>query len=53
MAECSECCAIGGNLNLLIQMKHAYQDWNEKCAPELGLKMCSRAGIKHMYQNWD
>jgi hypothetical protein len=35
MAKCSECCAIGGDLNLLIQMKHVYQNWNEKCADQL------------------
>ncbi|KIK04774.1 hypothetical protein K443DRAFT_92450 [Laccaria amethystina LaAM-08-1] len=35
-------------------MKHVYQNWNEKCAAELGLKMCARTGIKHVYQgNWD
>jgi hypothetical protein len=50
MAKCGECCAIGGDLNLLIQMKHVYQNWNEKCAAELGLKMCARTGIKHVYQ---
>jgi hypothetical protein len=53
MAKHSECCAIGGDLNLLIQMKHVYQDWNEKCAAELGLKMCTRTGIKDAYHSWD
>ena len=31
-------------------MKHVYHDWNEKHAPDLGLKMCTRAGIKDEYQ---
>ena len=26
-----------------------YQDWDKTCAPELGLKMSSRTGIKHVY----
>ena len=27
-----------------------YQDWDKTCAPELGLKMSSRTGIKHVYK---
>jgi hypothetical protein len=50
IAGCSECHAIGAGLTLIIQIKHVYQ---EKCAPELGLKMCTRAGIGHVYQNQD
>ena len=37
----------------MMQMKHVYQDWDKKCALELGLKMYSRTGIKHMHWNWD
>ncbi|KIK02580.1 hypothetical protein K443DRAFT_43475, partial [Laccaria amethystina LaAM-08-1] len=31
----------------------ASADWNEKCAAELGLKMCTRTGIKDAYHSWD
>ena len=52
-SECSKCFAIGAGLNLMMKMKHMYQDWDKTCATELGLKMSSRTGIKHMYWNWD
>jgi len=26
----------------MIQMKHAHQDWDETCVPELGLNMCTK-----------
>ena len=52
MAEHSECCAIGAGLNLRIQMKDVYQDWNEKYTPELGFNMHTRTGIEYVYQNW-
>jgi hypothetical protein len=35
----------------MVQMKEI-QDWDEKCAPELGLKMCTKTGFKNVYQNW-
>jgi hypothetical protein len=53
MAEGSECCATAAGVNLMVQMKHIHQDWDEKCGPELGLKMCTKARFKDVYQNWD
>jgi hypothetical protein len=53
MAEGSECCATSAGLNLMVQIKNIHQDWDEKCAPELGLKMCTKAGFRDVYQNWD
>ena len=52
-SECSKCFAIGAGLHLMMQMKHVYEDWDKKCAPELGLKMCFRTGVKHMHWYWD
>ena len=52
-SECSKCFAMGAGLHLMMQMKHVYQDWDKKCAPDLGLNMCFRTGIKHMDWNWD
>ena len=48
----------------MIQMKDVYENWDEKCVPKLrfkmdkmdtklGLKMCTRTGIKHVYRDWD
>jgi hypothetical protein len=52
MAEGSECCATAAGLNLMVQMKQIHQECDEKCALELGLRMCTKAGFKNVYQNW-
>ena len=48
-SECSKCFAMGAGLHLMMQMKHVYQDWDKKCAPDLGLSICTETGIKHVY----
>jgi hypothetical protein len=35
----------------MVQRKQIHQDWDGKCAPELG-KMCTKAQFKNVYQNW-
>ena len=40
-SECSKCFAMGAGLHLMMQMKHVYQDWDKKCAPDLGLSICT------------
>ena len=44
-----------------IEMKDMFWNWDETCALELGLSMCTGTGIKqctgigirHVYRNWD
>jgi hypothetical protein len=43
MVECSECHT----------KEYNFDDSDEKCTPGLGLNMCTRTGMKHVYQNWD